>query len=200
MNGHTLVRWGGLANIISGAITAVFWFAHPGRDALSPETAGRWMAVNGAFILVLVACLLGLTALYARQHDRVGALGALGFVAAFVGSALFIGAGTLDTFVAPVLSAEAPALLALDGPLFGGPIGGLFGAAGLLFGLGFVAFCVATARAGVLPAIPAVMVALGSPILGLSPLMPLTARIIGCALFGAGSVWLGLALWRRPVD
>ena len=200
MTGHTLVRWGGPANIVSGAITAVFWFVHPGRDGLSAETAGRWMAVNGSFILVLVACLLGLVALYARQHAQVGTLGALGFLAAFVGSALFIGAGTLDTFVAPVLHAEAPALLALDGPLFGGPIGGLFGAAGMLFGLGFVAFGVATARGGVLPAIPAVMVALGSPILGLSPLMPWGARVVGCALFGVGSVWLGWMLWRQMSD
>lgn len=46
-------------------------------------------------------------------------------------------------------------------------------------------------RSSALPRGAAVLLMLGAPVLGLSPLMPPPARMLGCLFWGAGNVWLG---------
>ncbi len=193
----SLIRWCGLANLSAGVLTALFWFLHPGLH--SPETAleTRWMAANTMFIALLILTLLGLVGLYARQSEKVGGLGFAGFLLSFVSTALFVGAGTFDAYIVPVLTESARELLDPGGPLLGGTLMPVFGVTGVCFALGFVLFGIAIMRAAILPRPPAVLMILSAPILGFSPLMPVIARTVGSVIFGVANIWLGYALWSE---
>ncbi|MBI3941338.1 MAG: hypothetical protein HY315_10940 [Acidobacteria bacterium] len=192
-----LIRLCGLANFLAGLLTALYWFFHPGLTDPAAPLGSRWMLVNTMFIILLVLNLLGLVGLYGRQSESAGTLGFLGFLIAFFSTALFIGAGTFDAYVNPVLTASAKELLDPKGPLLAGPMAALFGVTGIGFALGFVLFAIAIIRAGVLPRWAAVLLLPSAPILGLSPLMPITARMIGSVVFGIANMWLGYALWSE---
>ncbi|MBI3184123.1 MAG: hypothetical protein HYZ28_18475 [Myxococcales bacterium] len=210
MSPVALLKASGVSALACGALTAVFWLLHPAAgDPKAPKdpayyeavASGRFQGVNALFVLVLVLSLLALLGFYFRQREASGALGMIGFVLGFIGTALFIGAGVFSAFVAPVLAASEATRPLLDekGPLLGGPMAGLFAGSGLLFALGYVLFGVATFRAAVLPKWAGLLLVASSPILGLSPLMPLIAREIGSAVFGVANIWLGLAnLKARP--
>ncbi len=187
-----LIQWCGLANILAGLGTALYWFLHPGLDAV---VSRAWMMVNTMFIGTLVLTLIGLIGLYGRQSEKTGVLGFIGFLLSFVSTSLFVGAGVFDAYVNPVLTERAKELVDPKGPLMGGPMGIVFAMTGICFALGFVLFAIATIRAKVFPAVAAIMLLLGAPVLGLSPLMPVIARTIACVLFGVANMWLGYVLW-----
>ncbi len=190
-----LIRLSGLANMVAGAMTAVFWFVHPGLGDPANALLARWTYVYTGFIVLLVLFLWGLTGLYLRQLGRVGALGFAGYVLGFVGNAFFIAAGAFSAYAVPALTREAATLAADKGPLLAGPLGTFFMVTGLTFAVGYLLFGIASARAGVFPAWQAICLALSAPILGLSPVMPPLARILGCLVFGAVNVTLGYANW-----
>lgn len=189
-----------------GLLTVLFWFLHPSAgDPHAPHDAaywaalasGRFMAVNVSFLCILLLSLFALLGAYVRLMTRAGTLGALGFVLAFVGTALFIGAGFFQGFIMPALGADPATrpLLEMSGPLLGGPLGQAFAGGGMIFAAGYVLFGIAVARSRVLPAGVGLLWALSSPILGLSPLMPLWARTLGSVAWGLANLWLGVALW-----
>jgi hypothetical protein len=197
----------GAFGMISGALTVLFWPLHPvAADPHAPRGAaywdavqsGRFVAVNGMFLAIILTSLLALVGFAAKQSKGAGRLGMAGGVLAFLGTALFIGPGVFTAFMLPALAASEATrlLLANDGPLLGGPMGGVFAAGGITFAVGYVLFGVATARAGVLPRAAGWMLVVSSPILGLSPLMPLWARAAGSTVWGAAILWLGFTLWR----
>jgi hypothetical protein len=205
MTNAKLIRLSGIPAMLCGLLTAVFWFLHPmAADPKAAHDAAFWAAmqtttytaVNGMFVAVLVLCLFGLVGLYARQVERAGVLGLVGFLFGFTGTALFIGAGVFQAFVAPSLAVSEATrpLLEPDGPLFKGPLTPLFAGGGMCFAIGFALFAIATLLAKVLPKRPAILLMLSSPILGLSPMMPYAARAAGSFVFGVAFLWLGWAL------
>lgn len=194
-SGANLVRLCGMANLLAGLLTALYWFLHPGLSDPAAVLGRRWMMVNTMFVVLLLLNLLGLVGLYGRQSERAGVLGFVGFLLSFFAVALFVGAGVFDAYIHPVLKAHAATLLEPSGPLFAGPMAALFGIAGVGFALGFVLLAVATIRAGVFSRLAAALLLLSAPILGLSPLMPITVRMIGSVVFGVANMWLGYAVW-----
>ena len=72
-----LLQWCGLANILAGLGTALYWFLHPGLDAV---VSRRWMMVNAMFVGTLIMTLIGLIGLYGRQSEKSGVLGFIGFL------------------------------------------------------------------------------------------------------------------------
>src|SRR5215210_5144576 len=60
------------------------------------------------FLLGMVLILFGLFGLYASQSEAAGTLGLVGFLVAFLGTALAAGASWAQTFIAPLLATEAP--------------------------------------------------------------------------------------------
>ena len=198
MSRTSLFRWSGLANVVAGALTAVFWFIHPGLDDPGNALLGRWMYANTGFITLIVLLMWGLTGLYLYQVERSGGLGFAGYVLAFVGLALFVGLGAFDAYVVPVLTADATSLLGETGALMRGALGKYAMTTGLTFALGYVLFGIATFRSGVFPRWAAACLALSAPILGMSPLMPATVRLIGCIVYGVANIALGWTLWSVP--
>lgn len=192
---ETLIRWSGLANMSAGLLTAVFWWIHPGLEDPSNALKPLWMGSYMLFVALIILFMWGLTGLYLRQSEPAGLLGLVGYLLGFIASAFFVGAGAFDAFVTPALRTGATAMLEPDGPLMAGALGKYFMVTGLSYATGYVLFGIATLRAGVFPKWMAALMILSVPVLGLSPLMPPLARIVGCAVFGAANIGLGYENW-----
>lgn len=204
MSKNKLIRFSGIAAMLCGLLTAGFWFVHPrAADPRAMHDAAFFAAVQSPafagvfflFLVILLASLLALIGCYARLSASAGSTGLVSFLLSFVGTAMFLASGVFQCGVAPVL-AQSPAtrpLLAPDGPLLGGVLGAIFAGTGVTFALGYLLLGVTILRTRVFPKGAAVLLMLGAPVLGLSPLMPYWTRVIGCLSWGAGNLWLGYA-------
>lgn len=202
MSTNKLIRLSGIAAMLCGLATAVFWFVHPSAaDPRALHDATFFAAVQsqsfvGVFLLfvaLILASLLALVGYYVRLVATAGIAGLIAFLLAFVGTAMFLASGVFQCAVAPVL-AHSPAtrpLLEPDGALLGGLLGLLFAGTGCTFALGYLLLGISILRTRVFPGGAAVLLMLGAPVLGLSPLVPLWARVLGCLCWGAGNLWLG---------
>lgn len=211
MSTHKLIRLSGIAAMLCGLATAVFWFIHPSAaDPRAAHDAAFFAAVQSPsfgyvfllFVALILASLLALVGYYVRLFATAGLTGLVSFLLTFVGTAMFLASGVFQCGVAPVL-ARSPAtrsLLAPDGPLLGGTLGLLFASTGCTFALGYLLLGITMLRTRVFPAGAAVLLMLGAPVLGLSPLMPLGARVLGCLCWGAGNLWLGYVQLAAGAD
>lgn len=196
MSSSNLIRWSGAALVLAGVLIAGPVLFHPDEVA-HPEavTSATWFVVHVLFAAGAVLALFGLTGLYARQAERVGKTGLVGFVLAFIGVTLLVSALVIEAFVVSVISSEAPRLLDASGPLFAGPLGVFFLLAGVSFALGAVLLGAATVRAGVLPRFSAPPLIVGAPLLAFWPPLPHLAGVTGGVLVGIGFAWMGYAVW-----
>src|ERR687889_1113426 len=188
MNSANLARaGGGLAAILGGLLIVVAAIV-----GLFVDFDNVAVAATGSYILFTILSLLGailvlggLVGLYARQSEQAGSLGVLGFLVAFLGTALAVGAFWAITFTEPAFAQVAPELLAQ------GPPGWLnfgFTLTFALTSLGWLLFGVATLRAGVYPRAAAILLIVGA-LISFLPL-PLTEVILAIAI-----AWLGLELF-----
>ena len=176
------VRWGGLAALLAGVLLVVSELLRLYIDLIDPELYRSIFVFNGVLGLLLsVLVQLGLVGLYARQVGVAGTLGLVGFVLAFVGVNLSMGASFVDAFAKPVVWPwEDPeyfertvAALAIFAPGFV---------------LGWVLFGVASLRTRIYPRAAATLLIAGALIL----LLPLP---LGGLVFAAALAWMGYVLF-----
>ena len=143
MKTATLIRWGALAALVSGALWIVGGLLHLAYPQDPPGMLGYFLNYLGTavFSAAYLGMLGGLVGLHARQMDSYGRLGRAGFLLAF--------AGALLAFVGQATSGIFPQNGTL-GWLFSDPGFG-FQAGILLTSLGLLLMGIATLRAGVLP-------------------------------------------------
>ncbi len=197
-----LIRWGGLAAMLAGAL---FVAADLLSLSISPKFPSSVSLTSEPYaiqsVLKLVAAallLLGLFGLHARQAEAAGPLGTAGLLAAFSGTALVVGSFWATAFFAPALAASDPAGFDASEAARGGAPPGRLAVAYLVswatFVLGWMLFGVAAWRAGVYPRVAALLLILGSPLaLG-------TLLVIGFptgVFFSAAVAWMGYALWTE---
>ncbi|WP_221091235.1 hypothetical protein [Deinococcus aquaedulcis] len=152
----TLLRSGGLA--AAGLLFLTVQILHP-PEVLATVTTPRWATVHALTLLMALAGLPGLTAIYARQAQRAGWLGLAGFLLLGLWLVLVAAFTFVEALVLPLLVADAPGFVQSFLGIFSGqagPVelgtlaaaaplsGGLYIVGGLLLGL-------ASWRAGVLP-------------------------------------------------
>jgi hypothetical protein len=201
-----LLRWSGLALVAGGLLMAVATVLHPSREtpATISEAEVRLVAAHGLFTLSYLLVLLGLPGLYGANAVRMGRLGLVGFLAAFLGTMLIAVSGNFG-FLAPVLAAQSPATIdainryppevALNAVAFAG------------FVVGFVIFGVAMARTATFPRPSGVLIAVGAPaqVVGfaaaqvVSPVLWILA-VLGSVALGAGLAWPGYRSWQQPAS
>jgi hypothetical protein len=201
MSTENLSRWSGIACILAGVLIALATLVHPSRE--TPEiileqelrlVAAHWF---GTFFCGFL--LLGLPGLYAAQSERAGRLGLVSFLMLFFGT-LFLAVSNNYGFIAPVLAAQAPAMLdAINAYL---PVAALNGLWIVGFFLGFIFFGIATLRARVLPRQTGILMAIGSPLQlvgGVPSQLVFEALfitvILGALALGLGLAWAGYSLW-----
>jgi hypothetical protein len=174
-----LLRWAGLAALAGGVliVLAALLGAAIGPD----ETSGTFIFQQVLSLLGAVLILLGLVGLYASQAEAAGPLGLLGFLVAFLGTTLVAGVFWANTFIAPILAAEAPEVFEETSPV-GFPLTFFTTSIGwLLFGL-------ATLRAGVYPRVAAIALMVGAVV----SFLPLPGSE---AVLAVGIAWLGFLLF-----
>src|SRR5215210_2801953 len=143
-------RQAGAVSIAAAALILVSQVSQLLLPLAIPESF--WIATQsvrmGLALLAMFALLLALTGLYVMQAPAAGKLGLVGYMAAFLGALLVAGDWWYEAFIGPVLRERAPDLLATapSGSILVGAVltGGIFAA-------GWVAFGIATLRAGILP-------------------------------------------------
>jgi len=200
MSTKDLSRWSGIACILAGVLIVLTTLVHPSRE--TPEiileqelrlVAAHWLGTFSCGFL-----LLGLPGLYAVQSERAGRFGLVSFLWLFFGT-LFLGVSGISGFIAPVLAAQAPAMLdAINAYPSVVALNWLWIVG---FFLGSTLFGIATLRARVLPRQSGILMTIGSPlqlvggVLSQFVFEPLfIVVILGALALGLGLAWAGYSL------
>jgi hypothetical protein len=146
-------------------------------------------------MLGVILLLLAFVGVYARQAAVAGGFGLIGFLVAFVGGVMFVGAGWANAFTAPVVARAAPTLLQGFPP---SPLGEALLYSAWLFAAGLVLFGITVVKAGVLPSIGGWLLVVGGVLSRVMPIvnprfntyLPLDSWVTSLAL-----IVLGYALW-----
>lgn len=204
MSPAKLIRWSGLIGLLAGVLYALAAFLHPVGEDLAAITSPRWVPAHLVYWVSVILMQLGLVGLYARQVEKAGWLGLVGFVLAFIGTGLVEVILFMVSTIIPLIGAEAPTIFdqAMTPPPFWVPVF-ILG----FFGLGYILFGVATMRAGVLPRWSGLLLIIGVSFFMISeaslfdPMLSHVIATIGDVVFGLGLAWAGYALWssRRLV-
>lgn len=198
-----LIRLGGAASMLAGALTIAANLLHPPR---SFETLARdaqhvtWEVVHAIAIVAFVFTAFALIALYAVQVTRMGMGGLIGFVGALAGNILMVGVLVPDSLIFPVLARDPGTAHLLDfpGPLIGtGLLTAYMGMSGVIYCLGTLLFFGRSARVGILPRWGSLLIAVGIVPLAFGALVWQGIDYVGAIAVGAGYFWLGYALWGR---
>jgi hypothetical protein len=167
-------------------------------DVFAEQAEGTFLGAH-AFIHSLdtpmfVLLALGTVGVYARQKDRLGKLGKVGFYTTFAGFGLSVLGGLTIIAVGLTVSDEAT-LGVLD--MITHPL------AHLLYAVGSLVFGIATFRAGILPRGGALLVAVG-PIwlfalfnLGFGDGQSFLLVFVPVVVTGLGWMWLGYTLQKN---
>ncbi len=179
-----VIRWGGMSAVIGGALFVLGDLLGLSLGGDFTESAGTstFVVQQVLFLLGTVLVLFGLFGLYARQIETAGSLGLVGFLVAFLGTALMAGLSWTQLFIVPFVAAEAPALLETE------PVGSMLSF--LTFLVGWLVFGVSTLRAGVYPRAAAILLIVGA-------VMPLVGFVLPASafVFGIAVAWLGFVLF-----
>jgi hypothetical protein len=179
-----LIRWGGLAAVVSGVLSVIGDLLRLFVDVENSQTATTvpYALVFLLYLLGAVLLLLGLVGLYTSQSEAAGLLGLVGFLGAFLGTVLLAGALWFELFITPALATRAPELAEAELGLLGFILVFLFGT------LGWILFGIATLRARVYPRWAAVLLIVGG-VVAFFPI-PLSGIVFSVAI-----AWLGFILF-----
>jgi hypothetical protein len=201
MSAGTLLRLSGLAAILAGAliilseilamVAGLMDMATMERTPLSPA----WIPLNLLQLSGVILLLLALVGFYARQAAVAGGLGLVGFLVAFLGTAMFAGTGWSNAFTPPVVARTNPTLLVGFPP---SPLGEAVLYTAVLFAVGLILFGITVIRAGVLPRTGGWLLVIGGVLSRIMPIvherfdiyLPLDSLVTSCGL-----ILLGYALW-----
>lgn len=209
VGGHTrmrvtstgLIRASGIAAMAAGLLFVVIQPLHP-SDELTSVVTPAWSAIHQATSLMLILFLAGLTGIYARQVDKAGWLGLVGYIALSLGLLITSAFTFVEAFIEPTLAGTSPAFVSgLLGMVEGaasdvdlGALPTIYSISSALFLGGCIVFGIATIRAHVLSRPAAALFAFGIIVAA-----PLTAALdtprIAAVPIGLGLTWLGASLW-----
>jgi len=74
-------------SLLAGILFALAAFIHPAGETLADFLSPNWVTAHLLGWVSLILMQLGLMGLYARQVEKTGWLGLVGFILAFIGTA-----------------------------------------------------------------------------------------------------------------
>ena len=199
---RTLFQLGGLCAVAAGLIFAGIQPIHP-ADVLASVTTGAWAVVISLKLAMCLMMLIGITAFHLHQADRAGWLGFAGFAMLILSWFLQTGFVFAEAFILPVLATAAPQFVdsflgvvnGMPGTMDIGALVPAYGVVGVLYLLGGIVFGIATVRAGVLPKLPAGLLAATALVTPAAALLPHQIQRYVAIPMGIALIWLGIALW-----
>jgi len=206
------IRLGSVALAAAGVLFFLYPAVRPWQDestvdgATRAMSSGAWVASHLFAMIGFILIPLGLLGLVdVVRHTRVERLAFTALVTAWIGAGLtlpYYGAEdfALNAIAAKAREGQALDLLGLvDAIRFSPTAATTFAVGLLLLGVGAVLVAVAIWRAGVLPRASGIPFAVGFALFIPQFYTPAAVRIAHGVLVAAGSIWIGLALWRaRP--
>jgi len=200
-----LIRFAGLALVPAGVVFAGIQPIHP-PDVVESVTTSAWATITTLKFGMCILFLIGITGLYARQAERAGLLGLVAFLALGTSWMLLSAFVFVEAFVLPPLAATAPAFV--DGALgisYGhtgnvdlGVLPTLYSVGvGVTYMLGGLLFGIATLRVGILPRLPAGLLAIAATLTPLAALLPHAQQRYAAVPVALALAWLGYALWSE---
>jgi len=197
MNTSTIIRYSGIAAMVSGILYIATQLTHPANDPSTVNTT-MWAIAHAISLGFSAIGLIGITGIYAKQAKQAGIIGLIGYLMFFFALVLLTNFVFFEAFFLPHLIEEAPTFTGEFFAIFDNTstlstINALNGINGLLYIVGGTLFGVATIRAGVFPRWAAIIFTIGTlgALTGIvdQSIARLTTYILGLGLF-----WLGFAL------
>lgn len=196
----------GLAAIVGGLAIAAFVLLHPWDQFVGAEIgrSSAWRRAHSLHFVGAALSVFGLLGFYGAQRGSLGRMGTASFALALLGMTMFTGTGMLTAFIWPMVAHEAPHAVELGGAMFSPPALHAMSLTAFFVISGYLLFGVALLCAGVLPRAGVILLMLGA-VFGMLPPHPLGAMpwaglVLGGVAFGAGSIWLGAAVWRDAAE
>lgn len=198
-----LIKWGGLASIVSGICLAISYLLHPATAPPEIVASNFWILIHAGFMVSLLGGIFSLIALLAVYLSKGGKIsGFLGFLMGTIGLIFIFGLDYAEVFIFPVLAVEFPAVVEKYGAGETMPsVAFAFPVAGLLFALGFLLFCYELYKTQTVARGAALLTMVGVVIftIGLSGISPIIVVKLGSIIFGLGLVWLGRSLRSQHI-
>jgi hypothetical protein len=197
-----LIRASGIATIVGGVFFALFPLLHPDHTEAG-FTSWAWVPIHLMPNIGAILVLFGLVGLLARQLERAGWLGLIGFLVAFIGTASFVMGTMIEAFMIPFMGLQNPAFE--EGPPPPG-IGEAFMVITTLFAVGYLILGLATYRARVLPSSVGALLVIGALAMMFAEQLAMVIGagdalwVLGPVLLGAGLASLGWSLWSSPSE
>ena len=199
-----LVRFSGLALVPAGLVFAGIQPIHP-PDVVESVSTSAWAVITSLKFAMCLFFLVGIAGLYTRQVEKAGWLGLAGFVLLIVSWWLLTAFVFAEAFVLPRLAGTVPEFVdALLGISYGhtggvdlGVLPTLYSVVGISYMLGGLLFGIATFRAGVLPRLPAALLAIAAALTPLAALLPHAEQRYAAIPVALALAWLGYALWSE---
>jgi len=200
-----LMRLSGLSAMLAGVCFLVIGLFHPANEP-AYVTTPTWIIVHIFATSLGYFGVLGLAGLYARQVEKAGWLGLIGFLLFSGWMALQMPLSFIEAAILPHLASEYPPFVAGFLGMFSGipsqanlgVLPTLWNISGPMLILGSLLFAIATFRAGILPRWAAGLLAFGSVMIPVAAVVPteLQAKIIMIPM-GLGLGWMGYALFSN---
>ena len=202
ITGSNLIRWSGLSTIVAGIIFAAIQPIHP-DDVVGSVNTSAWAIITGLKTAMCLLLLLGIVGLYARQVNKAGWLGLVGFLVFSLSWAIQTAFVFTESFILPPMASLAPKFVdgilgisfgrASEVDLGAAPaiyqlvVGGGYVLGGLLFGIAMV-------RAGVLPRWATGLLAATAALTPLAAMFPHNIQRLAAMPMGLALACLGYAL------
>lgn len=201
----TLMRLAGVSAMLAGLCFIVMGIFHP-LNVPEAVTTTNWVNVHIFATALGFFGLFGMAGLYARQEEKAGWLGLVGFLLVSAWMTLVSGFSFVEAFILPRLATEAPKFVEGFLGMFSGSaseidlgiIPTLWNISGPMYILGPLLFGIATFRAGVLPRWAGGLLILGAlliPVGGMVP--PEYQPEVALIPIGLAVTWLGYALFSE---
>jgi hypothetical protein len=197
----TLMRMAGLSAMVTGLCFLVIGMFHPVNVPAFVTTA-TWVNVHILATALGFFGLFGMAGLYARQAEKSGWLGLIGFLLFSAWMTLVSGFSFVEAFILPRLVTESPAFVAgvlgmfssVPSPVDLGILPALWNISGPMYILGPLLFGIATFRAGVFPRGAGALLVLGAVLVPVGAVVPPELQPKIMLPVGLAMAWLGYAL------
>ena len=199
-----LMRWAGLSAMLAGVCYVIVGIFHP-ANVPSSVTTTPWVIVHIFACAMSFFGLLGLPGLYARQAEKSGWLGLVGYILLSLWLVVIMGFSFVEAFILPHVATALPAFVQAWMGMFNGPAGKfdlgvlptIWTLTGPVYILGGLLFGIATFRAGILPRWAGALLALSTVLAPIAGLLPNASQPKIAIPMGLALAWLGYALFAE---
>jgi hypothetical protein len=200
----TLMRLAGGSAIVAGLCFIIIGMFHP-VNVLASVTTAIWVNVHIFATALGFFGLFGMAGLYARQAEKSGWLGLIGFLLFSAWMTLVTGFSFVEAFILPRLATVSPEFVAgllgmfssVPSPIDLGILPTIWNISGPMYILGPLLFGIATFRAGVLPRWAGALLVLGAALVPVGAIVPPELQPKIMIPVGLAMAWLGYALFSE---